>query len=378
MSAIELREIARDLEQIEMEDQDLTHLMRENIETQEQQDAEEFKGVLSGQERRLHTSSRSARQRCRPTMPSAWVPLLGYGAISFMTLVEVFQLTWPILDYIVGVDTANIGAEFARNPLAVMGGVASALAVTISLIFLWYVLISNAVTLSRSWIAAGPFRSGVRLVGLCFLSVLLIAGTVATANLRHGSVKGIIEFQDAKRGQHASEQPGSLVFVFLTFVLPAASAFFHHKLSQSAYWKQRRDIQAQQGRWDRDENARREAGERRARARELLQKKRARLEEDLARLRARRLALAARVLAAQKEYLEMLDAARMATERHARSMLAALEEAKIQFLRAANRVPPPPPPPGDGSPPAPPPPDAGPYWRVIRPLLPDKRRDDEP
>jgi hypothetical protein len=372
LSALELRDIAREAAQIEMEDQELTHRMREVIEAQEQQDAEEFEGVLRGQERGLHTGVRPARQRCRPQVPFPWMPGLGYGAMVSMTLVEVFQLTWPLLDRL-GVDTTNVALEWARNPLAVMGGVGSALAVTTGLILVWHLLISWAVELSRSWMTAGPFRSGARLAGLCFLSIFLLVGTVAIAALRHGSANDTSEVQGAMLGQDTSARTGSLVFVFMTVLMPAASAYLHHKIIQNAYWKQRRDIQALQARWDRDEEAKRQAGERRAHARELLQKKRARLEEQQAPLRARRMALAGRVLAAQKEWQEMLDAAQLATEAYSRSLRAALEQDKIYYLRAAYRAQAPP---GGGSPP-PQASDAAPYWQVVRPLLTDNRPKDE-
>ena len=70
---------------------------------------------------------------------------------------------------------------------------------------------------------------------------------------------------------------------------------------------------------------------------ELLTRKRARIEEQQAQLRAKRQAVAGRVLSAQREWLEMLDHARFATETYARSLLSALEMDRYYFLRAANR-----------------------------------------
>jgi hypothetical protein len=373
MSAIELRELLRDLAQIEMEDQEATHHMREVIEWQEQQDAEEFAGVLSGQERALSTNVRPARQRCRPQVPFPWMPGLGYTAIVSQTLVEVFQLSMPFLD-LIGVDTTALTLEWARNPIAVMGGVGSALVATTGLTLVWHLLISLTVELA-GWEKRGLLWSGAKLVRLCFLSVFLLVGTVAIANLRHGSAVGIGEFQAAQLGQYAGPRSGSLVYVFMTFLLPAFSAYLHHKISLSAYWKQRRDIQALQARWDRIEEEKRQAGERRARARQLLLKKRARLEQELALLRARRMAIAGRVRAAQKEWLDMLDAACLASVIHARSLLAALEQDKISYLRAAPR--PQALPLVSEEAVCRPQPEARSVWQIVRRSLTDNRPKDE-
>ena len=373
LTALEMREIARDAQELEEKEQELTHRMRELDEAIEQLVERQIAGVLSGQERGESTIARYARKCLRPTLPFPWL-LAGRGAaIVFMGLVEVFQLTWPFLD-LLGVDTANLSAEWARNPLAVVGGVPLAMAATASLVFLWHLLISWAGELAERWIAAGPLTAGLRLARLFLLSVFLLVGTVAIAALRHGSVEGISALQDAPLGQHDGTRPGSVVFLFLTVLMPAASAYLTHKIGQSAYWQQQRHIQAQQAKFDRDEDQQLLAVERPADAMKLSQSKRARLEEQLAKLRVSRHGLAQRVLSAQREYLEMLDKACQATEVYARTLLASLEQHKIQFLRAAYRGQVPPPPGGDNPPqgpdgPQPPPP-------FVRPLLTAGRNGD--
>jgi hypothetical protein len=310
--------------------------MQAVVEEIEQQEAQEVEAILRRQERGKRTIARHARQCSGPRLPFPWLTVGGFAAIVLMSLVEVFQLTWPFLD-LLGVDTSNLSAEWARSPLAVVGGVLSALAATACLIFLWHLLMSSAEAIATSWDTAGPLKSGVRLAGVFFLCVILLCGTVVIANMRHGTAGDISAFQDAQQGEHAGARTGTSVFVFLTFLVPAAAAYIHHKIGQSAYWQRRRAIQAQQAQWDRDEDEHLLAGERRADAMELLQSKRARIDQQQAQLRNKRRALAGRVLAAQREWLEMLDRARFATETYARSLLAALEQDNIHFLRAAYR-----------------------------------------
>ena len=336
LTALEMQVIARDEGQLEVEDQELTHRMREVVEAIEQQEAQEVEAILRSQERGKRTRARHAGRCRRPRVPFPWLLAGGFAAVVLMSLVELFQLTWPFLD-LLGVDTSNLSAEWARNPIAVAGGVLSALAATACLIFPWHLIINTAVAITTSWERAGPLKTGVRLAGLFFLSVILLCGTVAIANLRHSTVGEIIAFQDAQQGQHADTRVGTSVFIFLTFLVPAASAYLQHKIGQSAYWQRRRAIQAQQAQWNRAEDEQLCAVERRADAMELLQRKRAQIEEQQARHRAKRLALAGRVLAAQRDWLEMLDHARFATETYARTLLSALEQDNIHFLRAAHR-----------------------------------------
>ena len=70
---------------------------------------------------------------------------------------------------------------------------------------------------------------------------------------------------------------------------------------------------------------------------DLRQQRRERLERQRAQLQDQRRALAEQVQAAQRRRLECLKQARRATEVYARSLLAALEQDRYYFIRAAHR-----------------------------------------
>jgi hypothetical protein len=194
------------------------------------------------------------------------------------------------------------------------------------------------VVFAATWEKQGPLTAGVRLGGIVLVCVLIVAGTVYISNLRHDSAGQVSDLKDTLQGQHDGARPGTGIFLFMTILMPAASAYIQRQIGQSSYWKTRRDIQAQQAKFDRDENAQRRATKRRADALALLQRKQARLEEQFAQLQARRLALASQVLSAQQAWLKYLKQARAAVERYTRTLLAALEQDHIQYLRAAYRA----------------------------------------
>jgi hypothetical protein len=327
---MERQQIAQDLDRHEAEDARLTHrflVVDEEIEVHE---AEEFAAIFRGVVRGKRTSARYAGYSRRPRLSFPWLPVLRYTVTAAMIVVEAFQLSLPFLDFL-GVDTSNLPAEWTRNPLGVLGGAGFALTATAGLCSLWHLLISSAVAIARNWDTAGPGKTGLRLVGLLILSCGLVYGTFVIANMRHSLADYVSTYQGTQQGM------GNSVFVFLTFLLPAASAYLLHKIGHSQYRERRADIHAARAQLDRDEDERLLAGERRADAMDLLRTKRAWIEEQRAQLRAKRLALAERAHNAERGRRERLKHARLATETFVRTLLAALEMDRYYFLRAAHR-----------------------------------------
>jgi hypothetical protein len=325
-------EILHESGQIEAEAQEVEANLRFLRDEIEQHELDRAKAISEGTKRGPRTIARLTRKRRQQALPFPWLPLFGYVAIALLILDETFQLAFPFLD-VLGVDTANLSAS---SPIAVLGGVALAISAAAGLMFLWHVLMGNAVALTTGWEQAGPLRSGVKLVWVVILFVVLLCATFCIATLRHSAVDTASTFQDATPGQNASSPPGTGVFLFLTFLVPAGAAYIEQKIAQSSYWKLRADVQAQRAMQDEAEDQLLEPDERRADAREIWESMLALLEQQQAGLEARRKALADFVAAARDRWLHELDEAQHATELYYRTLRAALTLDRYYFLFFAN------------------------------------------
>src|SRR5205085_1389727 len=150
-----LEEITRDQEELEEEG---AWLRAKELSIREQLDAleeEENDGIGTGRIAGPTTARRQERKQGRRRLPFPWLPVLGYTAIALMILVESYQVALPFLDMI-GVDTTRLAREWSVNPLGVVGGAGFAIAATVGLFFLWYLILRCASALSRSLDSAAP------------------------------------------------------------------------------------------------------------------------------------------------------------------------------------------------------------------------------
>jgi hypothetical protein len=283
------------------------------------------------------TIQRHKERRRRPRQTFPWSPIAGFLAIILLALIEAGQLAWPILD-LLGIDTTRLGREWYRNPIGVLLGFGIALAATAGLFYVWHFLICRAVVLSRSWDTSAPMVIARRVAGIFFLCCGLLVSTILIANLRHGSIRVTNDVQAFQHGQSTGTDMGTGVFIVLTLLVPFTAASLHYTIGQSAYWQRRRDTAAQQAQWDRDEDARLIPAETFADRMALLEQSRARIEQQHAQLQNKRRALAQRALAAEHQRLERLEQARQCTVVFSNRLIAALEEKRFYFIRAANKA----------------------------------------
>jgi hypothetical protein len=330
-------EITRELEKIEAEISRLTHSQHVIHEQQETLEADEVEAIGRGDVHGPTTRGRHTVTRRRPRLPFPWRPIADYLAIALMILFEAYQLGLPYLDSI-GVDTTRLGREWHFNPVGVLSGAGFALAATAGLFYVWYLLICFAVALSRSWDSDAPVVIVRRVAGIFFLCCGLLVATICIANLRHSTTNKIIDVQALQHGQASGTDMGIGVFVVLTLIVPFTAASLHYTLGQSAYWQIRRDIVAKQAQWDREEDERLVPAETFADRMALLQQRRAGIEQARTRLQNERRALAERASAAEQQRLERLEQARQGSVVFANRLIAALEEKRFYFLRAANRA----------------------------------------
>jgi hypothetical protein len=336
LTQLESEEIARKLEEIEAEIARINHERHEvNIQV-EALAAEKDDAIRTGAMLGPTTQRRSSGGRRRPRSPVPWGPVLGYTAIGSMTVFEAYHLAQPFFDWL-GVDTTNLAREWVRNPVGVASGAGFALSASFGLCLLWYLALRNASSIAKTWDSEGPVLTALRVGGLLGLSCFLLVVTYLLATMRHGFVGDIQHYLGNQLGQQSGADLGQSVFFFLTLLVPFAAAYIHHRIGQSAFWERRRDSILKQEQWDRQNEERVLADERLADRRALRQQERERIERERTLLQNQRQALAQRAQTAQRTQLERLEQARWSTEVYARSLLAALEQDRLYFLRAANR-----------------------------------------
>jgi hypothetical protein len=336
LTQLESVEIARKLEEIEAEIARINHERHEVNDQVEALDAEKDEAIRRGEVRGPTTESRSSGGRSRPRLPVPWVPVLGYTAIGFLTGFEAYQLAQPFYDWL-GVDTTNLSREWLRNPLGVVSGAGFALSASFGLCLLWYLALRNASSIAKTWDSAGPVLTALRAGGLFTLGSFLLVGSYLLASMRHGVINYVATYHSAQQGQQSDMDIGQSVFFFLTLLVPFAAAYIHHRIGQSAYWVRRRDSIQKQEQWDRQNEEHVLAAKRLADRRALRQQRWERLEHQRTLLQNQLQALAQRAQVAQRMQLERLEQARRSTEVYARSLLAALQQDRYFFLRAANR-----------------------------------------
>ena len=336
LSPIEQMEIARELEQIELQLQAVTARLHALSDMVDRLEIIEASAILTGEIPGPATLDRHDKRRCQKKLPFPWQPVLGYLAIIFLVLVELFQLTWPFLD-MQGIDTGNLSAEWERSPIAILGGVACAFAATTGLMFCWHLLMSEAQVLSSGWQTEGAWSSAGKLVRLAVIFVFLLYGTFLISSLRHGQAVSASAFADTAPGESTSH-PGAGVFVFLSLLVPAAGAYIERRTAQSSCRQRRSEIQAENEKSARAQDQEHLGPDQKANGLALFRIKRSQLEQDQERLEARRRALADHVRVARDHWLNSLKTERRATELFWRTLVAALELDRSHFFRFARKT----------------------------------------
>jgi hypothetical protein len=238
---------------------------------------------------------------------------------------------------LLGVDTTRLGREWSRNPIGVLLGFGMALAATAGLFYVWHLLICRAVVLARSWDTA-PVVLMRRVAGVFILCFGLLVCTILIANLRHSSISKTIEVQESQHGQATSTDMGTGVFIVLTLLIPFTAASLHYTIGQSPYWQRRRDTAANQAQWDRDEDARLVPVETFADHMASLEQKRVGIEQQLTKLQIERRTLEKRDHTAEQQWLKQRKQARQCAVVFANWLIAALEEKRFYFIKAANKA----------------------------------------
>lgn len=333
LTELEREELARKLEELEEEVARNQHRRQEASDQMEALAQELDEAIREGAVLSPTTQRRGGR---RPRLPVPWMPVLGYTAIASMTLFEGYQLALPYLDAI-GVDTTHLAREWVRSPMGIVSGAGFALASSVGLFLLWHLVLRQASLLFKSWQSAGPVMIALRVAGIVGLSGILLAGTYALATMRHGMVGDVLGLLQIQQGQPAGAGMGQSVFFFLTLLVPFAAAYIHHRMGQSPYWMRRRDILLKQAQWDLEEEQRVLAAERLADRRRQRQQEREEIERQRTQLQNQRQALAVQTQADEGGRQVRLDQAQHSTKVYARSLLAALEQDRYYFIRAANR-----------------------------------------
>jgi hypothetical protein len=326
-SLSEIEEITRELQELDEED---ARLRANLLKIREQQEALQDEVVDAiGQGRMPGPTTASRRGRCRPRLPFPWMPVLDYTAITAMTMVETYQLLLPMLDSM-GIDTTRLASAWTDNPLSVLGGAGYALSASSGLFFLWNLVLRRAAALVKSVDSAAPGQIAAHAAGLFLLCCGLLAGTLAISSLRHGMADGVTGFLGAPG-------MGQSVFLFLTILVPFASAYLHHRASQSACWQARSDTIAAQQQWEREEDERLVPHETLADQMSLIQQGRTWIEEQRTQLSTKRSSLATRAQVDQQQQEARLQQARRLTEAYARTLHSALVQDRNYFLSQAHR-----------------------------------------
>jgi hypothetical protein len=337
-SKIETRrhEFAREFTESEAEFARLMHSRHAIQEQQEALEAQRIEAISRGEMSAPKTIQRHTERRRRPRQTFPWSLIAGLLAILLLILIETGQLAWPMLD-LLGVDTTRLGSEWSRNPIGVLLGFGMALAATAALFYVWHVLIDRAVVLCRSWDTA-PVVLMRRVAGVFLLCCGLLVCTILIANLRHSSINVTNDVKAFQHGQDTGTDMGTGVFIVLTLLIPFTAASLHYTIAQSPYWQRRRDTAAQQARWYRDEDARLVPVETFADHMASLEKKRVGIEQQLTKLQIERRTLEKRAHAAEQQRVKQREQARQCAVVFANWLIAALEEKRFYFIKAANKA----------------------------------------
>jgi hypothetical protein len=325
----EIEEITRDLQELDDEDARLRDNLLTIRESLEALQDELVDAIGTGRMPGPTTASRRGRCRARPRLPFPWMPVLGCTAITGMTMVETYQLALPMLDS-TGVDTTRLASAWTDNPLGVVGGAGLALAASGGLFFMWYLILRSARAFLKSVDSQTPGLIVRQGAGLFFLSFALLLFSFVIASLRHDVIP-------PGPGFPGGSGMGQSVFLFLTILVPFASAYVHHRISQGACWQARFDTIAAQRQWDREEDERLVPHETLADRMNLIQQRRSWIEEQRTQQRSKRSLLADRAQAAQEQQVERLQQARDSTDAYARTLLCALQQDRYYFLCHAQR-----------------------------------------
>lgn len=336
LNQAESQTVLRDLQQYEEESSRLTARLLEVRETLEAHAQAQQDEIATGMAPVAATLARAPRHRGRPRCPVPWGPWACTLTIAATVLVEAWQFALPYLNAI-GVDVTNLAAEWHRNRLGVLAGSAFAGAASAGLFILWHGVLETAVASFRRVSAVPWWQTVCKGLFALALGGLLSATAFAIAAMRAGASQAASDVLAALQGQ-ASAGPGSEgVFILLTILVPFAAAYLQHKSSESPIWERRRRVREQQAQWDHAEHQARRVQERRAALLRLSEEERARLERQRDAVRHKLRTLAEHAQARERFVRERLDAERQFGVAYMQSLLAALEQDRYYFLKAAAR-----------------------------------------
>jgi len=326
--------ILREFQQYEEEVSRLTARLMEVSETLEERAVDQQREIATGVAPVPATLARARGRRGRPRQAVPWGPLTCALVIAVTVLVEAWQFALPYLNA-TGVDVSNLAAEWHRNPLATLLGSSFALAAAAAVFLLWYVVIERTVAIAKRVNAQPWWKTAGQALAPLVLGGLLLLTTCGIGAMRHGFSHGARDLLATLQGQAPAGRGSEAVFVLLTLIVPLAVAYLQHTSSASDIWEQRQHVRAQQVQWDQAEAEALLVRERRAELMRLPAVERDRLERkrDEARRKLRELAEYAQAI--EGGIREWLEAARRFGLAYVHSLVAALEQDRYFFLKAA-------------------------------------------
>ena len=164
------------------------------------------------------------------------------------------------------------------------------------------------------------------------LAVFLTMTTWRIGALRHRMGQTSGTFLSAMHGQVAGN-PNGEIWVLLTLIVPTAVAYMMHQTSQIR--AEHAKAAVLQRAWDAEQNARLELRERREALLRMAREEKARLEAKREEARARIRALQQRAHNAEKALRDRVELERRYGVAFIRSVIAALEQDRFYFIKAA-------------------------------------------
>jgi hypothetical protein len=328
----EAQRVARELDDAEQDAARITAGFLEASDALEQHELAREQEIAEGSAAVPATMARSRRQRGWPALPHTGLLLACHALTAVCVAVEAYQLTLPYFDP-TGIDSANLAAEWRRNPTGVLAGAGFALMASASIFLLMHWLFETAAALYRGGESA--WRTAADAARAAGLGLLLAITASQIGALRHATGDAAGAFIDATNGRAGGAGAGVGVFVLLTFLVPLGAAFVQHKAARAR--ADRRSAREGRRAWEAQQEGLRQVRERRAELIRQAERQRDRLAKQRDAAHERLRALGERAQAAERELRDGIEAERRYSEAFVNSLVAALEQDRFAFIKVARR-----------------------------------------